>query len=173
MPKKILQLFTLFLFVFNFISSSTLASGSTYTENLNIVIEDPYSCGGNITGLVIGGRPPIEVTIDFIQNEEVIKTYTFQNLSAGDDYTIERPDKDIEEGEYLIIFSGIDSEGNTHSDSYRAEILHPDNCPLITTVRTGATKLIRENTLPVFFGFMALTSTAFFLIKNKKIIVER
>jgi hypothetical protein len=173
MPNKFLKLSVFLLLILTLFNLSTFAGTDSYDNNLSLIIKDPYKCGENITGKVIGDNPPIEVMVDLVRNNTSVKTYTFPNLKSGQDFTVKNPHKDVDPGEYKVFFVALDSQGNAAYDEYNAKILPPEKCPILKTVRSGASKFIKKNTIPLFFGVLATASTGLFIFKNKKMEIQR
>ena len=175
MFKKILQYTTVFILAISIFGTSIIgyASSDSYGGALKLSITDPYICGGDITSIITGGEGYVIITTELVQKEKIIKSYKSKSLKSGAKYTIPRPDKDVPDGKYLVRFSALDSAGNTDKDEYQAEILDPSKCPLITTIRTGASKIVKDNLFLVSFSVLVSSSAVMFLIKNRKMRVER
>lgn len=178
MFKKILNFVKLFsllssllIFSFAFLTTSTFA----YDQRLRVVIQDPYTCGQNITGQVIGGTGPITVTVEINRDSGNVITYTIEDLQPGGSYTVERPDRDVPAGRYVIVSTAVDALGETDSETFSAEILPPSECSVLETVRTGAANLIRDNLTLTILATIVSSSVVFSLFKktNKGLKVSR
>ncbi len=171
MFKIITKIFTITIFALSFLVFS--ASAQSY-GSLQISITDPYICGGNIVGKVIGGNPPIVVTVElFDSNDNLVKTYTINNLDSINSYQVNKPDKDVPSGKYRVVSTAVDSLGNTGSETFIAEILPLSECSTLQIVRTRAGEFIKNNLVSIILASSATFSSIYFVIKNQKVHIER
>jgi hypothetical protein len=166
---KTVKLFSFLLLIINFVGISAFS----YEQNVRIVLDDPYICGQNIVGSVIGGTGLIDVTVEIFRGSELVITYEIEPINSGDSYQVDTPHKDVPVGKYTIISTAVDSLGETDVVSFNADIRPSSECSTIETVRTGASKLFRENVLLIAISIVASSYGILFLAKNRKMKIER
>jgi len=160
------------LFLILLVLGGITASAQSYST-LQVIIEDPYTCGQNITGMVSSGTSPISVLVEVLDSSNNVRqSYTIDNLSSGSNYTVERPDRDIT-GNFTVRSTATDANGTTDVETFQANILAPSDCPVLTTIRTGASNFVKNNLLVSTIALGSIAYAGFLLTKNQKVAIAR
>ena len=132
--------------------------------SFTVSINDPYSCGENIFGNVVGGSGDYRVNL-VLKDTDGNVAYTF-NPTVNSDGSFEQviDYNSIVEGVYTNTYSVVDAAGPTDSGSYSLNLRESCNVVVDKLVQTG----LNSSTAVVFAGvILAGTASVVFLARRK------
>lgn len=124
------------------ISSSSISNNAQNANNLQISIDDPYTCGGGTMGSVKGGTGKRIVTVELFNGSRLI--YTVSTVVEGDKWKVDFDYSRIPSGKYLIISTVKDEKGLSANYQFTADVKSKAECtPLVQLSNQVNTVLIR------------------------------
>jgi hypothetical protein len=111
---------------------------------LTVRINDPYTCGSNITGQVLSGAGARVVTVRLYRIGQASPAFTFTPIVNIDGTWLVAVDYNlIPSATYTNVYSVVDGLGNTASGQYELQLKKPSECgsavfpPSVTTTSAG------------------------------------
>jgi hypothetical protein len=147
-------------------------SGQAYTSGVNndpIDLDDPYNCGGRISGEITSGVTPYSVKVELSDDGTVVETFT-PTVESDGYYETSLVHESVDSGVYQLTSIATDDTGDTDTWEEEIHVKKPDECSIAETVRTGASRLANQN-FPLFAAIAFIVPIGAF-ITTKQLVFK-